>query len=375
MAATASAPNPAPEDAALLQKLKALSQLSFGGLVQMQYVRNDLSRSGVDLTGKPANKNEFEVRRARLRTIYAMGPAELLLTIDAIPAGVTVKTAEASIRIVWSQSMYTKISAGLMYIPWGYETQEANSILPFMERSSLANRLFPGQHDIGVRLSGGLLHDALVYQVALMNGNPSADAVFPLLDPNGSKDLLARIGLTIGAVRFGISGLLGTGYLPATSDDATTNTVDESHAGANFAHRAAGIDITFQENLPGVGTLALYAEGAIAHNLDRGSIADYPRPPTRTTDGTTVYGVGLVNQNQVAGYLGILQHLGPSVAIGARGELFDRGTKTGRTLGALTLVSHVYPYNAVRLSAAYQCNFEFPSIQNNVFWLRAQVWF
>ncbi|MFI5309072.1 MAG: hypothetical protein ACHQ53_17080, partial [Polyangiales bacterium] len=219
---------------ALEQQQSALSHLKFSGYVQAQYVRNDTSKDGLDTTGKPLNKNEFEVRRARFRATYTVDIAELLINIDAIPSGVTVKEAEGSIFIPWTEATKTKVTAGLFYIPFGYEVQESDSVLPFVERTTAANRLFPGSRDIGLRVQGELFQQIFVYQLAVMNGHPISDAVFPGLDPNGAKDFLGRLGVHVGDLRFGVSGLIGQGYLPPVVDDPKTTTVDESHPYANF---------------------------------------------------------------------------------------------------------------------------------------------
>jgi hypothetical protein len=152
--------------------------------------------------------------------------------------------------------------------------------------------------------------------------------------------------------------------------------IDETHTYRNFPHRAAAFDITFQHDLPVIGQLALYAEGVIARNLDRSSLSDYPKPPVVDVDGKQVYGDGVNGANQLGGYVGFLQHLGSYVAVGARGEIFDPSTsKPNNTLGALTFVGHAYPHELVRLTVAYQLNFENPKVNNNIFWLRGQVKF
>jgi hypothetical protein len=361
----------------LQQKVDAMSHLKITGFVQAQYVRNDASKDAVDSSGKPLNKDIFEVRRARLRATYTLGLAEFVLNVDAIPAGVTVKEAEGSMTIPWSDEVRTKVTAGLMYIPWGYESQESDSVLPFIERSMLSNRLFPGQRDIGVRAAGNLFNRTLEYQFAVMNGNPISDAVFPAVDPNSAKDVIGRVGVNVGGLRAGVSGLVGKGFLPPGVDDPKTTTLNEAHSARSFPHRAAAFDVTFTHDLPVIGQLALYTEGVIARNLDRSTLGDYPKPVVLTIDGNKAFADGAVaGAKQLGGYVGFLQHLGPYVAVGARGEIFDPSTsKHNNTLGALTLTGHVYPHELVRLTVAYQANYENPKVKNNIFWLRGQVKF
>jgi hypothetical protein len=359
----------------LSDAVEAASHLKITGFIQAQYVHYDTSDPGVDASGKPKNKDVFEVRRARLRATYTLGISEYLLNVDAIPSGVSVKEAEVSMTAPWTEAVKTKFTIGLMYIPFGYESQESDSVLPFIERSALANRLFPGQRDIGLRAAGNLFDKKIEYQVALMNGNPISDAVFPALDPNGAKDVVGRVGVNVGGLRAGISGLWGKGFLTPAVDDAKTANVNEAHGYRNFDHGAAGFDIVYKVAIPVIGPLALYAEGVIARNLDRSAIGDYPKPPTSTVDGVKLYGVGLVNTTQRTGYIGFLQNLTQWGAIGARAEIFDPSSKSDNTIGALTFVGHVYPTEHLRLTVAYQANFESPKVANNIFWLRGQVKF
>ncbi|HEX7479124.1 MAG TPA: porin [Polyangiales bacterium] len=361
---------------ALEKRVDALSRLKLSGYVQAQYVHNDSSHNGIDTTGKPLNKDLFEVRRARLRATYTLDPAEFLLNIDAIPSGVSVKEAELSIYVPWTHEVKTKLTAGLFYIPFGYEVQESDSVLPFVERTLAANRLFPGSRDVGVRAQGDLLEQHVVYQLAAVNGNPISDAVFPGTDPNGAKDFVGRVGVHFGGLRAGISGLIGQGYLPPAIDDTKTTTINEAHSYGNFIHRAAAFDVTYNVELPVLGELALYAEGVISHNLDRSKLSDYPKVLLVKQGALQVATNSIVDANQTAGYLGFTQHLGQYVALGARGEIFDPSTaKKGNGLGAVTLVGHVYPAELLRLTLAYQLNYENPSVANNVFWARGQVKF
>jgi hypothetical protein len=359
----------------LSDAVEAASHLKITGFIQAQYVHYDQSDPGVDASGKAKNKDVFEVRRARLRATYTLGISEYLLNIDAIPTGVSVKEAEVSMTVPWTEVVKTKFTVGLMYIPFGYESQESDSVLPFVERSALANRLFPGQRDIGLRAAGNLFDKKFEYQIALMNGNPISDAVFPSLDPNGTKDVVGRIGVNVAGLRAGLSGVWGKGFLTPAVDDPKTANVNEAHGYRNFDHGAAGFDIVYKVGIPVLGPLALYAEGAIAKNLDRSALGDYPKPPTSTVDGVKVFGRGLANTTQLTGYFGILQNLTQWGAIGARAEIFDPSNKADNTIGAVTIAGHVYPSDNLRLTVAYQANFESPKIDNNVFWLRGQVKF
>lgn len=374
-------PPSAADTAALEQRVEAvekrldlLAPLKITGFVQAQYTRNDTSNDTVDSSGKPVNKNMFDVRRARLRATYTLGPAEAVINIDAIPTGVTLKEAETSGTITWAEGFKTKLTVGLFYIPFGYETQESDSLLNFVERATFSNRLFPGQRDLGIRAWTDLFDRKVTFQIALMNGNTLSDAVFPALDPNGAKDVVGRLGFDIGGLRLGVSGLAGTGYVPAVADDPKTMDVNEAHGYKNFGHRAAAFDAIYRVDLPVLGELSLYAEGVLARDLDRSRLQDYPKFTTVTNDGVKSAGSDLVHANQAAGYVGFLQHFTQWAAAGVRGEVFDPSTTiTKNSIYGLLFVAHVYPHPALRLTAGYQIYYETPKVKNNVLTLRAQV--
>src|SRR5207253_1095991 len=83
----------------------------------------------------------------------------------------------------------------------------------FLERSNAERALFPGEYDLGVRLSGGWRF--LRYAVAAMNGDPIGEKAFPGRDPNESKDLVGRLGVdlrmgSLVGLAGGFSALWGT---------------------------------------------------------------------------------------------------------------------------------------------------------------------
>jgi hypothetical protein len=361
-------PAPAPAPAAWYDKIK------LGGFIQAQFIANEASADGVDAQGRPENNDRFEVRRARLKLTFSEDPAEAVLHIDALPSGFRVLEAEASAKLKWHGDAYTKLTAGLFRIPFGWELQESMSQHPFPERSIWANRMFPGVRDVGARVWGAAWNDAIIYQVALQNGNPIGDSVFPGLDPNGFKDVTARLGTKLGILRAGVSGLLGEGYLPPLEDDAATPDVDESHGPIDYGRWAAGADLVLAFELDPLGKLGIYAEAVYAKNLDRSNARNLPQPVLEDDDGIDVATSEVVDRNQLGAYLGVLQHLGPLFAAGARLDYFDRDPDADDDqLSALTLVAHAYPADPLRLTVAYEFRFEEPSVDDNQLWLRAQV--
>ena len=361
---------PAPEE----KKKDWFEKIKLSGFIQAQYVANQASSDGVDSQGRPENNDRFEVRRARLKLTYSDDPAEGILHIDALPTGFRVLEAEASGKLKWQGDAYTKLTAGLFRIPFGWELQESMSVHPFPERSLWANRMFPGVRDIGARVWGAAWNEALIYQVALQNGNPIGDSVFPGLDPNGFKDVTARVGTKRGVLRAGVSGLIGEGYLPPVEDDPSTADVDEAQGPINYSRWAAGVDVVLAFDLAPLGELGLYAEAVYAKNLDRSNARNLPAVVFEDDDGVEVATGEVQDANQLGWYFGVLQHLGDPFALGARVEYFDHDVDVDDDqLSALTLVAHAYPADPLRLTLSYEFFFEEPSVDDNQLWLRAQV--
>jgi hypothetical protein len=109
---------------------------------------------------------------------------------------------------------------GLFKIPFGREVLQYDPERLFLERSTVVRALFPGEYDLGVRVSGGWRF--LRYALAVMNGEPSGEQAFAARDPNQSKDLVGRIGIdteiaSVAHLRAGLSGVYGTGFASGTT--------------------------------------------------------------------------------------------------------------------------------------------------------------
>ena len=362
--ARAAEPTPTPAPADWTRKLK------LSGFIQAQFVSNENSDDGVDAQGRPLNAHRFEIRRGRVKLTFSDDPAEGVLHIDATNTGIKLLEAEVSGKIKWQGDAYTKLTAGLFRIPFGYELQESTSTLPWPERSIWANRLFPGVRDVGARVWGAAWAEKLVYQLALQNGNPISDASFPGLDPNGFKDLTGRLGTKVGPVRAGVSALLGEGYLAPVEDDAATPE-DEAHDAIDYGRWAAGADLVLTFDLQPLGELGLYSEVVYAKNLDRSNARNLPQV-VLDADGDATSEV--TEGHQLGFYAGAQQRLGKYVAAGVRYDRFDPNTDVDDdTLSALTLVAHAFPAEPLRLTVAYELRFEEPQLDDNQLWLRAQL--
>lgn len=245
-------------------------------------------------TRAPLNETRFLIRRARVKLDASYGYVHGLVQIDANTVrgpSVRLLAAEASLRYPREGEKLIEVAAGLMFIPFGFETIELANRRMFLEASNWVNALFPGRRDLGARIAGEWLF--LRYAVAVMNGNPTSSGQLPLRDPNRGKDVVGRVGAEGKLFSFleatlGLSGLWGKGFhagTPPTKDTTVVRDVNEDgivqlsevqlvpgdpgEPSKNFKRYALGADLAFAYNLPWLGRGRSYGELAWAKNLDR----------------------------------------------------------------------------------------------------------
>jgi hypothetical protein len=285
--------------------------IRFSGFVQVDWIAYDQSSSNAinDSNATLLNEDRFTLRRGHMRVDGDVGPVSGALEIDAnTTAGPQVRPIDAEVSLRWPERSSSGMprsprvpeivaTAGLIRIPFGYEVRELDWVRPFLERSTAMQALFPGEYDLGARLS--VRYDVVEWSVAVMNGSPIGAKEFPDLDPVHQKDIVGRLGVDvpIGSrvrVQAGASADSGTGFHPGTP--TTKNTVtwtDENGDGVVqpneitvipgsaatpsqiFRRFALAGDLRFVVRWPVLGELSLRAEAVTAVNLDRGvEVAD-----------------------------------------------------------------------------------------------------
>jgi hypothetical protein len=208
---------------------------------------------------------------------------------------------------------------GLFRIPFGREVPQDDRRRFFMERSTVARALFPGEVDLGARVSGGW--HFVRYVLAVMNGQPLGGNGFAGLDPNHQKDIVGRLGVeeSRGRIDFagGVSGLRGTGFHPgttATKPALQWNDSDESGtvgpgetvgipgvaagASSNYTRYAFGADLALSARFPHRLKTSLEAEFFLASDLDRGI---FPADPKGTLNRS---------MREIGYYLALIQEFG-----------------------------------------------------------------
>jgi hypothetical protein len=219
-----------------------------------------------------------------------------------------------------------ELTMGLFDVPFGQELVESPRTRFFMERSLASRSFFPSEPDLGIRLSGQL--GFFRYALAAVNGEPNGVVTgFPLQDPNGSKDLVAKLGAQIQPsadleIAGDVSVLNGKGFARGTdttkgslvwqdlNEDGNVRVVNEVVAVAGvsglpsktFTRWAVGADlrVRFKSSL---GWTQLGGEVALANNLDRGM---FVANPTLTGDVRELgYSASLVQEVTPYGVVGL----------------------------------------------------------------------
>ncbi|MEO8900920.1 MAG: hypothetical protein ABI488_04670 [Polyangiaceae bacterium] len=282
-------------------------ELRLSGYVQVDWIlHNQASQNEVNYaTGLPLNQDRFTLRRGHLRVTAERQYLSGALELDANTTnGAQMRPIDAEIAAHWparrdadSRLPYFTVSAGLMKIPFGFEVPELDVERPFLERSSTARAFFPGEFDLGARFRAQ--YRALDLSIAVMNGHPTGDRVFPALAPDEKKEIVGHFGahseLAPGVgVELGVSADTGTGFhegTPTTKDqlvwrddngDGIVQTTEvQVIAGSSASpsqqyHRfALGADARVAIRFAPHAELALRGEVVRASNLDRGlEVAD-----------------------------------------------------------------------------------------------------
>ncbi|MGO9291874.1 MAG: hypothetical protein ACLQIJ_24335, partial [Polyangia bacterium] len=217
-----------------------MAGVSFYGYVQADYQVRQSSEDQLDPTsGQPLNQDRFLIRRARLGVTMDRRYGEGRIEIDGNTVNgpqLRLFDAEASAKLPGRGDGAPPVvmgTIGLFKIPFGREVPQDDRQRFFLERTTAAQALFPGQADLGARVGGGW--HFVRYVLAVMNGQPLGANAFAGLDPNHQKDVVGRLGVedSLAKVDFagGVSGLRGTGFHPGTTATKPTlqwNDSDES---------------------------------------------------------------------------------------------------------------------------------------------------
>jgi hypothetical protein len=277
----------------------------------------------LDASGQSLNQDRFLIRRARLGVTMDRHYGEGRIEVDGNTVNgpaFRLTDVEASVKLpgsgdsTWPVVMGTM---GLFRIPFGREVPQDDRYRLFMERSTAARALFPGEADLGARLSGGW--HFIRYALAVMNGQPLGSSAFAGLDPNHQKDILGRVGVeqSLDKVAFlgGFSGLRGTGFhagMAATKPGLQWNDSNENNQltpdeikgvpgvpaspSSSFTRLAFGADASLSVRFSSLIKTTLAAEFYLANDLDRAILPADPKGVVRRDFRELGYYVSLVQE-------------------------------------------------------------------------------
>jgi hypothetical protein len=386
-------------------------EVRVSGYVQLDWtLHHQASQNEVDYASDlPLNQDRFTLRRGHLRVDAQKGLIGAHLEVDAnTVTGAQLRPIAAAVDVSWpttarDDNLRLRAALGLMKIPFGFEVPEGDQVRPYLERASVLRALFPGQYDLGARFEAGYRFFTL--SVALMNGHPLGDRVFPALAPTRERELLGRLSTAapIGdwvRIELGVSADGGQGFhrgTPTTKDQlvwrddngdgivqATEIQVIAGSAATPsqvYSRFALGADARVEVRFRAGAELTLRAEVVRAQNMDRGL---EPSDPV---------GAGH-DQRELGWYLGATQEITRFALVGVRYDRYNPDedaaeqrslalVTTDRSYATLALLA-MLRYDTARLTFEYDKNWNAlgrtPSgapttLKNDSFTLRGQVTF
>lgn len=237
------------------KRLDLLSRLRITGYIQAQYVEDESSEDELTGPSSTRNRDQFSVRRGRIKFTYQMAPtARFLVQPDITSSGVTLKDGYLELIEPWT-SWKNTLTAGQFTWPFGFELIYSSSSREMPERSRVVRTLFPGERDRGVQLSGRGPDGALGYQIAVVNGTGTTQST----DSNRRKDIVGRLGWKLGSFSGGFSGYQGEDLIATPS----------APGGTELDKERAGFDVQWQTPVNGLSLRGEYIAGE-----DRGADVD-----------------------------------------------------------------------------------------------------
>jgi len=319
-------------------------------------------------TGEPLNENRFTITRGRIRADVTSAILSGALELDANTVqGPSARIFEAEVSARWpgpnaQTTPVVMATLGLMRIPFGADGPNQERGRLFLERATATRALFPGNYDVGARLSGG--YRPFRYAVAIMNGEPTGQVFFPGLDTNGAKDIIGRIGIDTFPlaklhIEGGFSALGGTGLhrgTPSTKDtlvwrDANENgLVEETEVqvipgtaatpSRNFDRFALAADLRITAKWFSFGSTTIFGEIVRAKNLDRGI---QPADP-----------IGAGRDLREMGYqIGLTQEISRFVQVGVRYDRYNPDDDASEQRGK-DIVPKDNTYSTLALAAGFR---------------------
>lgn len=360
--------------------------VDLSGYAQIQYESHKDSEDQLRQGGTPYNQDRFLVRRIRLEASRRYDFAGYLLELDANTTSgpaIGIHRAEASLYYDsrGQDQPLVEFTAGLLKLPFGYETPESSRKRWFMERSAASRAFFPNEVDVGIRLHGAWRF--LRYGVALTNGEPKGTRAtsFQLQDPNRAKDVTVRLGAevpTSDRIRLsgGVTYLSGKGFHAgdsATKSSVTWNDSNEdgkissdelkgvpgktAEPSENFRRWGLGADLQVRLRTQ-FGWSCLFGEVVAAVNLDRGL---YVADPTLTR----------IDARELGWHVGFTQEVTRYAVVGFRFDFYDPNSdllddRGGKSIPSKQAISTYSPLLGLSLPDRARLVFQYDVVRDRL---------
>ena len=242
--------------------LSVLKKIKLSGYVQGRYT----AQQSLDETGT-GGFSRFSVRRSRLKATYTGDVAQVVLQIDAVPTGVSLRDAEATLFIPGTRQNMS-LTLGQMKWPFGYEGPQSSGDREFPERTAAVRSFLPGERDRGLRFSGKFL-GLLRVSAGVFDGNGTNNTGFIGTDNDKEKDLIGRVGFDLKWISGGVSGWYGN-----TLGRRTTGPNPDAGRKA-YSRNRLGADLQLYLDLLPVGGTALKGEYMAGSTYQRGGVEQF----------------------------------------------------------------------------------------------------
>lgn len=329
--------------------LGALKKLKLSGYVQARY--QNLQRDEVDGTLFNEGQSSFLVRRARLKATYTGEVGALVLQLDAVPSGVSIKDAEATLFIPGTKQTWG-ITAGQTKWPFSYEVVQSSSDREFPERTRVVRAFAAGERDRGIKVNGRM--GFLRLNVGVFDGNGTdyrstgavgaAASSAASSDNDKEKDVIGRVSFDKKWIAGGVSGWYGK----TLRRGGVLNGVSTPRE--HFDRTRVGADLQIYLDVLPVGATALKGEFIAGKSYLR-SGAEQFGVPAHGWYALLVQNIGL--ENVVAVRYDVFDGAnGVDNAASASGAVQRLGSSN--QVGTLGLLASHYFGGDVKLTAAYE---------------------
>jgi len=380
--------------------------LSFASYVQTQYETHQDSQNQLSQDGALLNKDRFSIRRARVGVTGEWEYVAFALQLDGNTTNgpqVDLRKAEASLQYRPDRTKPPILMAtlGLFDTPFGYELVEAPHLRWFMERTVASQALWPGEPDLGLRVSGAV--GFFRWTIAGLNGNPLG-TTYAEQDPLSKKDVLFRFGFDTLVhddlhLAGDVSAIRGTGFdagSAATSPTLqftdlngsgsvlpTDYSVVEAKAATPsrpFDRYAVGADVRGHYR-SALGVTTISAEFVLAANMDRGLYVANPIANGGTDERELGFYVAATQEITQYGVVGFrYDYYNPNLdSTDSRGGglvPYSEAIKTESVLFGLTLPEHarlIFQYDIIQNALGRTAAGVPTTLADNVATIRLQV--